>query len=339
MILVTGGTGLVGSHLLFHLAQEHNKIRAIYRTQDKLDGVKLVFSYYTEETDILFSKIDWIQADLNDIINLEKAFEGVNYVYHCAALISFDPNDFRKLVRVNEEGTMNIVNLCISNSIKKLCYVSSIAALGKDNSKNEVSEQDEWKSAEVNPYALTKHLAEMEVWRGTQEGVPAVIVNPGVILGPGFWESGSGRLFKTAVKGSKYYPPGGTGFVGIEDVVRMMISLMRSEVINERFIAVSQNLTYQEILTQLALSFKKTVPRRKLSLRLLEFLWRVDWLWHLISRKKRKLSRLQVASLRNRTIYNNSKIGRYIDFEYSDLEDQIPTYCERFREAYPSLFS
>ena len=339
MILVTGGTGLVGSHLLFQLAKEHSKVRAIYRTPDKLERVKVIFSYYTEEADELYSRIDWIQADLNDIVNLEKAFEGVQYVYHCAALISFDPNDFRKLVRVNEEGTMNIVNLSISNGIKKLCYVSSIAALGKDSAKDEVKEKDDWNSTEVNPYALTKYLAEMEVWRGTQEGVPAVTVNPGVILGPGFWESGSGRLFKMAAKGSKYYPPGGTGFVGIEDVVRMMITLMRSEIINERFIAVSHNLTYKDILSRLAVNLNKPVPRRMLNLQLLEFLWRLDWFWHLISGKKRKLSRLQVASLRNRTVYNNTKIGKFIDFEYSDLEEQIPSYCERFREAYPSLCS
>ena len=125
---------------------------------------------------------------------IEEAFKNIRKVYHCAALISFDPNDFKRLVEVNEEGTGNIVNLSISHKIDKLCYVSSIAALGKDPNSPEVTEQSEWRGTDVNPYALTKYLAEMEVWRGSQEGISTVIVNPGVILGPGFWESGSGRL-------------------------------------------------------------------------------------------------------------------------------------------------
>lgn len=339
MILVTGGTGLVGSHLLYQLVQEQKSVTAIFRTRVKLAKVKEVFSFYSEEAEALFAKIKWVEADLNDLSSLQLAFKGVSQVYHCAALISFDPNDFRKLVKVNEEGTANVVNLCISNGVEKLCYVSSIAALGKEPGKNEVTEQDEWKSSDVNPYALTKYLAEMEVWRGTQEGVPAVIVNPGVILGPGFWETGSGRLFKTAAKGSKYYPPGGTGFVCIEDVISMMIALMNSEVSNKRFIAVSENLTYKDVLSQLATNLGKPAPKRVLSIPLLEFLWRLDWIWHFLTGKKRKLSRLQVASLKNSSVYNNSRIMDFIDFKYSNLEERLPGYCNRFKEAYPSLFA
>ena len=339
MILVTGGTGLVGSHLLFQLSQRDDAVRAIYRSEEKLQQLRRIFSFYSEESNTLFERIEWIKADLNDISSLESAFKNIRKVYHCAALISFDPNDFKRLVKVNESGTGNIVNLCISNNIEKLCYVSSIAALGKDPNKAEVTERSEWTGAEVNPYALTKYLAEMEVWRGSQEGVPTVIVNPGVILGPGFWESGSGRLFISAAKGSRYYPPGGTGFIGVEDLVRMMIQLMESEVVNERFIAVSDNLTYKEVLTRLAVELQKPAPRKKLSIRLLEILWRIDWIWHLISRRKRKLSRMQVASLKSISIYNRDKISEYIDFEYTDMNEYLPRYCQAFMEAYPSFYS
>ena len=339
MILVTGGTGLVGSHLLFQISQKDVAVRAIYRSEDKLQQVRRIFSYYSKEANSLFDRIEWIKADLNDISSLESAFKNIRKVYHCAAFISFDPNDFKRLVRVNETGTGNIVNLCISNNIEKLCYVSSIAALGKDPNSSEVTERTEWTGANVNPYALTKYLAEMEAWRGSQEGVPTVIVNPGVILGPGFWESGSGRLFKAAARGSRYYPPGGTGFIGVEDLVRMMIQLMESEVVSERFIAVSDNLTYKEVLTKLAMALQKPAPRKRLSLSLLEILWRLDWAWHLISRRKRKLSRLQVSSLRSRSIYNRDKIFDFINFEYTDMNEFLPAYCQRFMEAYPSIYS
>ena len=186
MILVTGGTGLVGSHLLYQLAQAKAPVRAIYRSEQKLDQVLRLFNYYSENAVNLFERVHWIKADIKDISSLQHAFEGVKRVYHCAAMISFDPNDFWELAKINEEGTANVVNLCIANKIEKLCYVSSIAAIGRDPYKAEVTEQSEWKSNDVNPYALTKYLAEMEVWRGTQEGVPAVVINPGVILGPGF---------------------------------------------------------------------------------------------------------------------------------------------------------
>ncbi len=339
MILVTGGTGLVGSHLLFELCQNNISVRAIYRSESKLNQVRRVFSFYSENADKLLERIDWIKADLNDISSLEEAFKNIRKVYHCAALISFDPNDFKRLVEVNEEGTGNIVNLSISHKIDKLCYVSSIAALGKDPNSPEVTEQSEWRGTDVNPYALTKYLAEMEVWRGSQEGISTVIVNPGVILGPGFWESGSGRLFQMAAKGNRYYPPGGTGFVGVHDVVRMMVQLMESSVINEQFISVSDNLTYKEILTRLANTLQKPAPRKMLSIGLLEILWRLDWFWHLISKSKRKLSRLQVASLKTVSIYNTDKIAQHIDFEYSAQEDYLAKYCELFKEAYPSSFS
>ena len=167
MILVTGGTGLVGSHLLFELTKSDQNIRALYRRTETIEKVKKVFSYYSDQIDFQFKKIEWIQGDLNDIPKLEEAFKDITHVYHCAALISFAPNDYNQLKKINTEGTANIVNLCITHSIQKLCYVSSVATVGFDPLK--ISEETIWKSEEIqNVYALTKHAAEMEVWRGIQ---------------------------------------------------------------------------------------------------------------------------------------------------------------------------
>lgn len=339
MILVTGGTGLVGSHLLFHLAQAGHVVKAIYRTTHRLEKVRRLFSYYSENPDNIYHNIHWIKADLNDLSLLEKAFEDITHVYHCAALISFDPSDFKILQKVNETGTANLVNMCISKRITKLCYVSSIAAIGKSPNSSLVTEDNEWRSSHANPYALTKHLAEMEVWRGTQEGVPAVVVNPGVILGPGFWDYGSGKLFKIAAKGSRFYPPGGTGFVTVQDVVRMMIELMNSEITNERFIAVAENLSYSQILSRLATCLEVRVPRVKIKIWQLKLLWRIDWLWNKLSGQKRKLSKAQVASLKERSIFDNSKATRFIDFEYKPMDDYLSFYCLKFKEENPALFS
>ncbi len=253
MILVTGGTGLVGSHLLLELALTNTEVRAIYRTESKLDNVKKVFSYYTPNPQTIFDKIEWIKADILDIPALEIAIEGIDYVYHAAALISFDPNDFDRLKKVNIEGTANIVNLCLSHQVRKLCYVSTIGTIGRSLTNKEATEDSEWTDQNTNVYARTKYAAEMEVWRGSQEKLEVVIVNPGVIVGPGFWETGSGKLFKTANKEYNYYPPGGTGFVTVSDVVNTMIGLMTSNIVGERFILVSKNLSFKDILTRITL--------------------------------------------------------------------------------------
>ena len=165
----------------------------------------------------------------------------IDYVYHCAALISFDTKDYYKLRKINIEGTANIVNLCITHKVKKLCYVSSIAALGNTLDQSIITEETHWNTeADNSVYAISKYGAEIEVWRGAQEGLNSVIVNPGVILGPGFWHSGSGVLFKKVYKGLSHYVTGTTGYVDVIDVVEIMTQLIHSDINNQRYIIVSE---------------------------------------------------------------------------------------------------
>ncbi|NAS12711.1 NAD-dependent epimerase/dehydratase family protein [Poritiphilus flavus] len=339
MILVTGGTGLVGTHLILHLLHTNERLRAIRRKSSDLERVKRIFSYYSSNPEELFQKIEWVEAELNDIPSLESAFKGITQVYHCAALISFDPADFQELQKVNQAGTTNIVNLSVSNEVKKLCYVSSIATIGKSLNGVMATEETEWIGEDVNVYALSKHLAELEVWRAAQEGVPVVIVNPGVILGPGFWDSGSGVLFKMGAKGPSFYPPGGTGFVTVTDVVRIMVHLMDSKVTNERFIAVDKNLKYQEILSKIAREFGKRSPKRVLKFWQLEILWRIDYMWSKLSGSGRKLTKKGVQSLRSRQFYDNSKVVKALNFDFELMEGNIYYTCNRYKEEHPQLFS
>ena len=205
MILVTGATGLVGSHLLVQLLQENEAVKALYRSKEQIEKVKNVFAFKNQT--VLFDKINWVKGDITDIPTLEIAFEHVTHVYHCAALISFDPSDEAALRKINIEGTANVVNCCIAFGIKKLCHVSSIAALGspKDHEVT-INEQSEWNPEELHSdYAITKYGAEMEVWRGQQEGLKVLIVNPGVIFGPCFWNQGSGAFFTTVKKGIPFF--------------------------------------------------------------------------------------------------------------------------------------
>ena len=336
MILVTGGTGMVGAHLLFQLLNKNtHSVRAIHRKTSDLNHVKHIFSYYSDDAEALFQKIQWVAADITNIPSLEIAFEEITHVYHCAALISFDPNDFEKLQKINVEGTANVANLCIAHGIKKLCYVSTIAAIGKSLGGAMATEENEWNDAHANVYGLTKNDAEIEVWRAGQEGVSIVIVNPGLIIGPGFWNSGSGVLFQQAFKNSKYYPPGGTGVIVVEDVVDIMIQLMESTHEHERYITIAENLRFQEILGKVARGFDRPPPQTALRFWQLEILWRLDWFRNLFSSKGRKLSKKTVTSLREQELYDNDKIVQGLNYDFRPLEKAIAFACTKFTEENP----
>lgn len=331
MILVTGGTGLIGSHLLFHLVKNGKKVKASYRSEASLKRVIKVFGYYSDNPSTLFDKITWSKADIVDIESLRILFEGVAYVYHCAALISFDPADYKALVKNNSEGTANVVNLCLEHSIKKLCYVSSIAAIGPSVKGAIIQEGTEWNDQNVSVYGLTKHDAELEVWRGSQEGLSIVIVNPGVVLGPGFWRSGSGTFFTYASKGKKSYLPGGTGFVSVTDVTNAMFSLMESDIERERFILVSNNLSYGEVLQKIANTLGIAPPQKQIPFWMLEFFWRMDWLRSNLLGKRRRLSKHMAKGLRVQEYYSSEKLKKALGFKFEDLDEVIEFCCEKFK--------
>ncbi|MDC1259676.1 NAD-dependent epimerase/dehydratase family protein [Flavobacteriaceae bacterium] len=333
MVLVTGGTGLVGSHLLFELSKSQLKIRALYRTKETIENVKTVFSFYTDQVDDYFNRIEWLEADLEDLPKLETAFQGVTHVYHCAALISFDPNDYYKLRKTNVTGTANIVNLSVINAIEKLCYVSSIATLGFDPEK--ITEETTWNPEDSQSvYAMTKHEAEMEVWRGVQEGVPSVIVNPGVILGPGFFESGSGLLFKRIHKGLKHYTSGVSGYVDVKDVVKGMIYLMNSDYKNERYIMVAENISFLELTTLISKAFKRNPPKKAVSSLKLSMAWRLDWLTHQLTGKKQKLTKNLSKTLTKKSYYSSEKLLEAdVSFKFEPISAVVSEVCQIFSKT------
>jgi nucleoside-diphosphate-sugar epimerase len=338
MILVTGGTGLLGSHLLWQLVQKEVPVKAIYRSEETLKEVKTIFSYYTDSASSYFDKIRWIKADITDVPSLEEAFVGITHVYHTAALISFNPAAWETLKKINVEGTANIVNLCIAHNIQKLCYASSIAAIGKSLDGTKVTEQNEWLESEKSVYALSKHRAEMEVWRGSQEGLKVVIINPGVILGPGNWNHGSLRFFKNVAKGMRSYFPGGAGFVSVNDVASIMIQLMHLDIFNERYIVIAKNMSFQELFTMIASSFKVRIPTKMIPFWLLETGWRLDWLSHLFLRTKRKLTKNTVKSLRNRQFYSSEKLEKTLTFNFENMEKCIDFSCGILKKRYHDFF-
>jgi nucleoside-diphosphate-sugar epimerase len=327
MILVTGGTGLVGAHLLLYLIESENtgprKIRAIYRNSETIKKTESLFQLYNKST--LFNAIEWVEGDIIDIPTLEHAFKGIDYVYHSAALISFDPKDESVVRKTNIEGTANIVNFCLAKGVKKLCYISSTAALGDlTSTATIITEETEWNPEKPHSdYAISKYGAEMEIWRGQQEGLDVIIVNPGVIIGPGFQEQGSGLLFKAVAKGLRYYTLGKTGFVAVSDVVRMAVELMKSEIRNERFVLIGQNISFRDILNTIADALNVKKPSRHMQPYLMEIGWRVDWILANIFNKKRKLTRATAKASYSKHDYSNEKIKTTLKTDFTDVHQYI----------------
>jgi dihydroflavonol-4-reductase len=327
MILVTGGTGLVGAHLLLHLIESRSigskKVRAIYRHLESIEKTKSLFNLYKKTA--LFDTIEWIQADIVDVTSLEHAFQGIEYVYHCAAMISFDPKEENLVRKTNIEGTANMVNFCLDKGVKKLCYISSTAALG-DLAAHEsiITEETEWNPEKPHSdYAISKYGAEMEVWRGQQEGLDVIIVNPGIIIGAGFPKQGSGQLFKQVANGLSFYTLGTTGFIAVSDVVRIAVQLTKSKVCNQRYTLIAQNIVFREILNTMADSLKVKRPSIHVTPFLMEIGWRVDWVLSTLFRRKRQLTKAVAMASSSQNIYSNEKIKAELTTDFLDVHQYI----------------
>lgn len=331
MILVTGGTGMLGAHLLYKLVENQEKVRAIYRTKNTILKTKKVFEYDVENGEELFSKIEWCQADITDVPTLEDAFIDVTHVYHVAAKVSFDESEAKQMRRVNIYGTANIVNFCVAFGVKKLCFVSSIAAIAKSVDKQFIDENDEF-NVETNnySYAITKYGAEMEVWRGAQEGLDVAVVNPGVILGAGFWNENSGTLFSMVYKRSPFYTEGVTAFVGVEDVARVLMLAMNSDVVNERFILSSENKSFKEVLFDIADNLKVKRPKIKVTSLIAGIGWRLSWLKSKLTNATNDFPKHTAKSANNKSYYTSEKVCSTFDFEFEKMDAVIETISKKF---------
>ena len=328
MIFLTGGTGMLGAHLLFDLTTQGVKVRALRRENSDLTTVKKIFSWYSPESDRLFQQIEWFDGDLTDKASLREGMAGIAAVIHAAAKVSFDPHDRLTMLSDNAEGTANLVDLAIELKIPRFCHVSSIATLGDQDSGVPVNENFSWKNdRQRSAYAESKFLAEMEVWRGVQEGLPCVIVNPSIILGPGRWNSSSPRLFQTVWSGMWFYTTGTNGFVDVRDVSRAIIELLQSKewdtIKNQRYILSAENHTYREIFDWIAVALNRPRATIRANRVLLQLAWRFACLGSLLTGKEPALTRDTARSSIKRSLYDGSKIGRVIDFSYTPIETTI----------------
>ncbi len=324
MILVTGGTGLLGSHLLLELTRGGGKVRAIKRSQSDLGLVNRIFTAYGSNDLALLKSIEWVDADLLDYYSLAEALQGISEVYHCAAIVSFHPTDKEQMLKINIEGTSNLVNACLESGVKKFCHASSIAALGRSENSNNIDESVTWKSSKRNSaYSLSKYGAEREVWRGIAEGLNAVIVNPSVILGPGRWHTGSSELFSLVWKGLSFYTKGINGYVDVRDVARAMTTVMHKELFGERFVVSAENLSYAQLFAEIATNLGKKPPSIQVRPWMGKLAWRLFAVKGFFTSKKPAITRETARSANNTHFYSSRKLQEATGFEFISIKQSI----------------
>ncbi|MFC2100415.1 NAD-dependent epimerase/dehydratase family protein [Bacteroidota bacterium] len=331
MILVTGGTGFIGSHLLYNLIQAGEKVRVLTRNKKNNQFTKKIFRYYSNDDDGGFSKLEWIEGDILDIFSLQEAMQNVDHVYHCAALVSFHPSDKKSLNKINIEGTANVINTALDSKVQKLCYISSIAALGREDNIFVIDEKTTWKKSRKNSmYAISKYGAEREVWRGSVEGLNTIIVNPSVVLGPSENYKANSEIFYTVWNGLRFYTKGINGFVDVRDVAKVMIALMNSEIVNERFILSSENFSYQNVFDEIAKFLGKKQPNIYVNPFFGEFAWRLEKTRSFITNKKPFITKETARTACQTNRYSNEKICKTLNYNFISIQQSIHDMCHYF---------
>ncbi len=329
MILITGATGLLGSRLLLDLRLQGKKCRVLLRSNSS----KLLIESTFRNNPELLDEIDWFYGDILDVISLGEAMTGILHVYHCAATVSFNPAAKDHMMHLNVEGTANVLNTAIDMGVVKFCHVSSIAAIGRDDELKLINEKTSWtRKGKNSNYAISKYSAEAEVWRAVAEGLDVIVVNPGIILGPGDWEKDSSRIFSQAYKGLMFYTYGRTGFVDVRDVSNVMIDLMESEIKNERFIVVSENLPFRTIFD--LINYEFNIPRPKIGVGKLmsSLIWRLEKLRALITGNSPLITKETARSANGVWEYENQKIKNKLSYNFIPISKSIKETCRIFLE-------
>ena len=331
MVLVTGGTGFLGSYVIKQLVEKDYHVRAIRRSN------KLPFWISSK----IFDKVEWVEGDVLDVVALQDAMEGVDIVIHSAAIVSFVKKDRKDMYQVNVEGTANVVNMALEKNVRRLIHISSVAALGRTEDGGHVNEEKKWEESKINThYAKSKFKAELQVWRGISEGLEGIILNPSTILGYGDWNSGSCALFKNVYEEFKWFSPGINGFVDVEDVARAAIVLMDSDINEQRFIINGDTWPFQKLQNTIADGFNKKRPHKPTTPFLMEVAWRIEKLKSLFTGKKPLLTKESSKVAQSQTWFENDKILKYLPgFSFTPLEESIKKACKLYSTSLPNKMS
>jgi nucleoside-diphosphate-sugar epimerase len=333
MILLTGATGLLGSHILYDLLLRGEEVRALYRSEDRIDQIHHSLRHYNSNIDQLLDRVDWFQGDILDVPSLEEAMKNVDRVIHAAAMVSFNPSDKYKLFKINGEGTANVVNTALSSGVKRFIHISSVAALGRKGSNDFIDEEIVWEDSKHNSnYAISKYIAEKEVWRGIEEGLNAAMINPCVILGAGNWRESSAKLLYSVYKGFPFYSSGSNAIVDARDVSKMTLKLIDSNIVSERFIAIGENISFKNLLFKMADALEVKRPSINPPQWLIGLVWRWEWLKSKLFNMEPLLTKETALAGVSISKYDNSKARERLDMNFRSVDETIADLAEMLKK-------
>lgn len=325
-VLITGATGLVGSAVARKFLSESHEVFALARPgADK----RLLTDAHP--------KLTWVEGDILDLLLLEKAIEQVDYVVHTAAVVSFVPRDRKMMYKVNAEGTANVVNVCLKYKTQKLVHISSIAAIGRPDKRKQaaggeavvLNEEQRWEdSPENSEYAKTKHMAELEVWRGIAEGLNAVIVNPTLILGEGDWEKSSTQIFRYVYREKPFYTEGIANVVDVKDVAEIVYRLAGAAITGERFLLNAGSISYHNLFNMIADKMNRKRPSFKVGPGLAGVIWRIEAVRTWLLGTKPLITRETAQSAARKITYDNTKVRKALDFQFVSIEETVSRISE-----------
>lgn len=331
MNLVTGATGLLGTHIMIELLRRGEPVRALVRPNSNITGIQQVFEFYGSPD---FSRINWAVGDVLDITSLINATAGCTRIFHCAAVVSYHADDRDNMYQINVEGTENVMNIALHQGNIKVAFVSSTSAIGKAKNNDTVDEEAEWVESEMNThYAITKQRSEMEFWRGIHEGAEGVAFNAGFIIGPGSFERSSPSLFRKLNEGMSFYPPGGTGFIAATDCAKVIVELTLSNITGERFLVVSENLSMKELFQSVAQALGKPIPTREAKPWILELARMAEFIKEKLTGRKALVTKETIKNASLRFYYNNNKLKAAMPITFTPIAQaiaQTAKYFERY---------